>query len=85
MFWGPILGIPGGVTKKNFGRQNCVCSSATSRKKLISMFCGLEEERTRFRKRKKKFKKEILIASKSGLAKMKRYLKTYNYVKYFSP
>ena len=42
------------------------------------MFCGLEEERTRFRKKKQKN-----IAAKSGLVMvgMKGYLTTYNHVK----
>ena len=47
------------------------------------MFCGLgEEERTKIRKKKKE-KRENLIAAKSGLVGMKGYLKTYNHVKYF--
>ena len=47
------------------------------------MFCGLEEERTKFRKKKEK---EInLIAATSGLVGMKGCLKTYNLVKYFFP
>ena len=51
------------------------------------MFCGLgEEERTKFRKKKKEKKKEInLIATKSGLVGMKGYLETYNRMKYFLP
>ena len=40
------------------------------------MFCGLREERTRFRK-KKRGKKENLLAAKSGLVGMKEHLKTY--------
>ena len=43
------------------------------------MFCGLGEERTKFRKEKKGKK---LIAAKSGLVGMKGYLKTYNPMKY---
>ena len=46
------------------------------------MFCGLEEERTRFRKKKKRKK---LIAANSGLVEMKGYFKTYNRAKYFLP
>ena len=47
------------------------------------MFCGLgEEERTKFRKKKKE---KNLIAAKSGLIGMKGYLKTYNHMKYFLP
>ena len=49
------------------------------------MFCGLkEEERTRFRKKKKG---KRLIAAKSGLIGMKVYLKAYNRrpMKYFLP
>ena len=43
------------------------------------MFCGLGEERTKIRKKKKEKKKEMnLIAAKSGLVGMKRYLKTYH-------
>ena len=51
------------------------------------MFCGLgEEERTKFRKKKKGKKEEKnLIAAKSGLVGMKGYLKTYNPMKYFLP
>ena len=64
------------------------------------MFCGIGEERTKIRmkKRKKKEKKEKkekkgkkekkemnLIAAKSGLVGMKGYLKTYNHMKYFLP
>ena len=56
------------------------------------MFCGLgEEERTKIRKKKekkekKRKKKEMnLIAAKSGLVGMKRYLETYNSMKYFLP
>ena len=56
------------------------------------MCCGLGEERTKIRKKKKekerkktgKKKKEInLIAAKSGLVGMKGYLQTYNPMKYF--
>ena len=50
------------------------------------MFCGLGEERTKIRKKKKEKKKEInLIAAKSGLVGMKGDLKTYNHMKYFLP
>ena len=53
------------------------------------MFCGLgKEERTRFRKKKKekgKKKKKKLIAAKSELVEIKKYLKKYNPVKYFLP
>ena len=50
------------------------------------MFCGLEEERTKIRKKKRKKKKEInLIAAKSGLVGTKGYLKTYNHMKCFLP
>ena len=41
------------------------------------MFCGLEEERTKFRKKVKKQKGKKLIAAKSGLVGMKGYLRTY--------
>ena len=47
------------------------------------MFCGLGEERSKFRKKKKKEKN--LIAAASGLVGMKGYLETYNLVKYFLP
>ena len=61
------------------------------------MCCGLgEEERTKMRKKKKKKKgkkgkkekkrkkkEKHLIAVKSGLVGMKRYLETYNHMKYF--
>ena len=41
------------------------------------MFCGLEEERTKIRKKKKEKIKEMnLIAAKSGLVGMKGYLNT---------
>ena len=46
------------------------------------MYCGLGEERTRIRK-KKKNKKKSLSRPKSGLIRMKGNLKTYNPVKYF--
>ena len=46
------------------------------------MLCGLEEERTKIRKKKKKMN---LIATKSELVGMKGYLKTYNHTKYFLP
>ena len=49
------------------------------------MFCGLGEERTKFRKKKKEKKEINLIAAKSGLVGMKGYLKTYKHVKYFLP
>ena len=54
------------------------------------MCCGLGEERTKIRKKKKGKKrikkKEInLIAAKSGLVGMKGYLETYNPMKYFLP
>ena len=51
------------------------------------MFCGLgEEERTRFRKNKKKNKgKKNLITAKSGLVGMKGYFEKYNHVIYFLP
>ena len=50
------------------------------------MFCGLEEERTKIRKKKKEKKKEMnLIAAKTCLVGMKEYLKTYNHMKYFLP
>ena len=57
------------------------------------MSCGLgEEERTKFRKKKKRKKgkkrkikrKKNLIAAKRGLVGMKGYPKTYNHVKYFA-
>ena len=48
------------------------------------MFCGLgEEQRTRFRKKKKEKKGMNLMVAKSGLVGMNEYLKTYNRVKYF--
>ena len=48
------------------------------------MFCGLGEEmRTKIRKKKKG--KKSLIAAKSGLVGMKRYLKVYSHMKYFLP
>ena len=52
------------------------------------MFCGLEEERTRFTKKKKKKTEKgkiekILFAAKGGLAGIKGYLETYNHVKHF--
>ena len=46
------------------------------------MFCGLGEERTRFRKNKEK-KGKNLIATNSGLVGIKGHLKRYNHVKYF--
>ena len=47
------------------------------------MFCDLEgEERTKFSKKKKE---KNFIVAKSGLVEIKRYLKTYNRVKYFLP
>ena len=59
------------------------------------MFCGLEEERTKIRKKKKgkkgkKRKKnekkwKNLFAAKSGLVGIKGYLETYNPMKYFLP
>ena len=48
------------------------------------MFCGLGEERTKIRKKKKE-KEKNLIAAKSGLVGMKGYLKAYNHMKYFLP
>ena len=48
------------------------------------MFRGLgEEERTRFRKKKRK--EQNLITADSGLVGIKRYPKRYNHVKYFLP
>ena len=50
------------------------------------MLCGLgEEERTKFRKKKKGKKGKKLIAAKSGLVGMQGYLKAYNHMKYFCP
>ena len=50
------------------------------------MFCGVgEEERTKFRKKKKEKKEINLIAAKSGFVGMKGCLKMYNHVKYFLP
>ena len=50
------------------------------------MFCGLgEEERTKFRKKKKEKKEINFIAAKSGLVGMKGYLETCNHMKYFLP
>ena len=49
------------------------------------MFCGLGEERTKIRKKKKEKKEMNLIAAKRGLVGMKGYLKTYNHMKYFLP
>ena len=48
------------------------------------MCCGLEEEHTKFWKKKKE-KEKNLIAAKSGLVGMKGYLETYNPMKYFLP
>ena len=58
-FLGPHFGgVPNGVAQKNFGRQNCICSSTTLHKNQISMCCGLgEEERTKFWEKKKEKKK----------------------------
>ena len=48
------------------------------------MSCGLgEKERTRFRKKINEKQGKKLIAAKSWLVGTKRYLKTYNRVKYF--
>ena len=82
-----FLDVSEGVVPNHFGRQNCFCSStATLPKNSISNFRGLgEEERTRFRKTKIQKKEKKLISAKSGTVKMKRYLKTYNHVKYFLP
>ena len=44
------------------------------------MFCGLEEERTKIRKRKKK----ELIAAKNGLVGMKAYLDIQPYEIFFA-
>ena len=44
-----------------------------------------EEERTKFRKKKKEKKEINLIAAKSGLVGMKGYLEAYNHMKYFLP
>ena len=55
----------------------------TLHKNQISIFCGLEEERTKFRKKEKEKKEINLIAAKSGLLWLKGYLKTYNPMKYF--
>ena len=44
------------------------------------MFCGLGEERTKFRKKKKE---KNLIVAKSELVGIKGCLKTYNHMKYF--
>ena len=87
-FLGPHFGeVPGKKAQTNFGRQNCVCSSTTLPKNSISMFCGLgEKERTRVKKKKRKKqnkRKKELIAAKTGLVEMKKYLKTYYRVKYF--
>ena len=76
------------MAQKHFSRQNCVSSSTTLNKNYVSMFCGLGEEPTRFRKKEKEkeeIKKKKLIAAKNGLVEMKGYLKTYeyNHVKYF--
>ena len=46
------------------------------------MFCGLEEERTRFRKKKKRKKPH---RDQKWVGRDKRYLKTYNRVNYFLP
>ena len=45
------------------------------------MFCGLGEERTKFRKKKRKKK---LITAKSGLVGMKGYLETQPYETFFA-
>ena len=44
------------------------------------MFCGLGEERTKVKEKKRK-KEMNLIAAKSGLVGMKGYLKAYNLMK----
>ena len=50
------------------------------------MCCGLgEEERTKFRKKKKEIKEINLIAAKSDLVGMKGYLEPYNPMKYILP
>ena len=49
------------------------------------MFCGLEEEHTKIKKKKKEKKEMNLIAAKSGLVGMKGYRKTYHPMKYFLP
>ena len=48
------------------------------------MFCDLgKEERARFRKKKEKKKEKQLIVAKSGLVRMKGYLKANNRMKIF--
>ena len=54
----PLVGAPGRVAQKNLVRQYCVCHSTSLHENLISMFRSLEEERTRFRKKKETKKKE---------------------------
>ena len=46
------------------------------------MFCGLREEKLKLLDLEKKKKEKKLIAAKSGLVRMKGYLKTFNHVKY---
>ena len=46
------------------------------------MFCGLGEERTRIRKKKKGTKKK---PPRGQIGWMQEYFKTYNNVKYFLP
>ena len=68
--------------QKILGKQNCVCSLTTLPQSKILMFRGLgEEERTRFRKKKKgkkrkKGKRKKIIVAKSGCIGMKGCLKT---------
>ena len=84
-FWG---GFRGSGPKK-FPETNLRLQLYIFPQKLDSMFCGLEEERTRFRKKKKKKKGKNekkgknVIAAKSGLVGITGYLRAYNRVKYF--
>ena len=81
IFWTSFWGVPRGVAPKNCGKQNRVCSSTILHKNQISMFCGLEKERKRFRKKKKRKKTH---RGQKWVGSDKR-VSTCNSVKYFLP
>ena len=87
---GPVCGrVPREVAPKDFGRQNCVCSSTTLHKNYILLFCDLrKEEHRRFWKKKKEKQKKKKNSSRQKVhwvGRMKRYFKTYGHVEYFLP
>ena len=80
---GPYFGgVSGEFPQKNLAEK--IAFAAQQLYIMIRFWCFVVSEKTSVQDLGKK-KEKKLIAAESGLVGMKRYLKTYNSVKYFLP